>query len=208
MQSQRKRWNRWRLGESSLKLLETTGPRLLSWSSPNGAVGFEKSAGQEARSLSNQSRQSDDITLRGSIELWLGGSRGILSSALPLLLFDAHLLWEEGHANAANLYTSNEVLLSNDYLTACTAVHNSPRAYVSKCGPTSISACSLYQSLCDCYDSQGQWENSSGVGTPAQMSRAVTPETSRPLRLKPSLLLYIRLHLLTVNDLWPLRLLL
>lgn len=51
VQSQRKRWGRWRLGESSLKLLETTAPHLLSWSSPNGAVDFEKSVDRQFKSL-------------------------------------------------------------------------------------------------------------------------------------------------------------
>lgn len=61
-------------------------------------------------------------------------------------------------------------------------VQKSPGAYVSKCGPTSISSdCSLCQmSQNNCYDSQGHWENSSAVGMSVQMSPAVTPGASGP----------------------------
>lgn len=171
--------------ESALKLLvqQTTGPSLLS-----GRLVFRKAAHWQLRRLApkviNPLRRHH---LRGCVGLWPGGFRAIQLLVLLLLLFRVDLIWEEGDANSANLYTSSEILLSNDYLTAClTAAYKSPRAYMSKCRPTSISARSLYQSPCDCYDSQGQWENSSAVGTPAQMSRAVTPEASRPFREKPA----------------------
>lgn len=68
----------------------------------------------------------------------------------------------------------------------------SPRAYVSKCGPPSRSARCLYQRLEGCYDSQGQWENGGALGTPAQMSPAVTPEASGPLGKTPNLLAYVQ----------------
>lgn len=171
------------------------------------AVGFQKGGSRLRRLAPKVINPVRRHHLRGCVGLWPGGFRAILSLVLLLLLLRVHLIWEEGDAHSANLYTSSEILLSNDYLTAClTAAYKSPRAYTSKCRPTSISARSLYQSPCDCYDSQGQWENSSAVGTPAQMSRAVTPEASRPFREKPApshLASFIDRHWpLTSEDTW------
>lgn len=145
----------------------------LAGSAPSGAVNCEKSGHWWFRWLEpfNLCVCCGDLTcLRSPKKKSLTVAVTILTATVRIHSFGSHL-----QTCAHPTWFLLTIILS-------ATVQKSPGAYVSKCGPTSISSdCSLCQmSQNNCYDSQGHWENSSAVGMSVQMSPAVTPGASGP----------------------------